>query len=117
MLTIQEIKKATKPISVRGDILTMITGVSINSRTVKKGNVFIAIKGARFDGHDFIRSAIRNGAIVIVVSKRITCSGDIAVIRVQDTTRALGQIAAWHRRQFTIPVIAVTGSTGKTTVK
>ena len=116
-MTVQEIKKATKAITLYGDLSREITGVSINSRTIKKGNIFVAVKGARFDGHDFIRAAIRNGAVAIVVSKRVVCSGDITVIRVKDTTRALGQIAAWHRRQFHIPIIAVTGSTGKTTTK
>ena len=117
MLTIQDIKKVTKAISVHGNVSTVITGVSINSRTTKKGNVFIAVKGARFDGHDFIRAAIRKGAVAVIVSKKIVYSNDITVLRVRNTTRALGQIAAWHRKQFNIPIIAVTGSTGKTTTK
>jgi len=117
MLTIQEIKKITKGIFIQGETSSAVTGVSIDSRKIKKGNVFIAIKGARFDGHDFIRRAMRNGATAAIVSKRVACPSDITVIRVVDTTKALGQIAAWHRRDFYIPVIAITGSTGKTTVK
>ena len=117
MLTVREITKITKGIFVQGEISSTVTGVSIDSRKIKKGNVFIAVKGARFDGHDFIREAMRDGATAVIVSKKITCSNDIAVIRVKDTTKALGQIAAWHRKGFCIPVIAITGSAGKTTAK
>lgn len=117
MLTVGEIQRITKGKVVGGKSLAAVKGVSINSRTIKKGHLFIAVKGARFDGHDFIRSAIRKGAGAVVVSKRIVCSLDIAVIVVKDTTKALGQIAAWHRRQFNIPIVAITGSTGKTTTK
>lgn len=117
MLTIQDIKKITKATLVCGDPSMGVTGVSINSRTIKKGNVFIAIKGQKFDGHDFVRAAIRNGASAIIVSNEVKCSNDIAVIYVKNTTKALGQIAAWHRQRFNIPVIAITGSAGKTTTK
>ncbi|MCK5012391.1 MAG: UDP-N-acetylmuramoyl-tripeptide--D-alanyl-D-alanine ligase [Candidatus Omnitrophica bacterium] len=117
MLTVREIKRITKGVLVQGKISSAVTGVSIDSRKIKRGNVFIAVKGARFDGHDFIRGATRNGATTVIVSRKIACSKDITVIRVADTTTALGQIAAWHRNQFRIPVIAITGSTGKTTAK
>lgn len=119
MLTVEEIKKATKGTFVQGSIssTSTVNGVSIDSRKTSKGNVFIAIAGARFDGHDFIRQAIRRGAAAVIVSKKIACSNKITVIRVADTTKALGQIAAGYRRQFRIPVVAITGSTGKTTTK
>ena len=117
MLTVQEIKKITGGILVQGERSSTVNNVSIDSRKIGKGDVFIAVKGPRFDGHDFIRNAMRDGAAAVIVSKKIACSGEIAVIRVDDTTKALGQIAAWHRRRFRIPVIAVTGSTGKTTTK
>ncbi|MCK5260263.1 MAG: UDP-N-acetylmuramoyl-tripeptide--D-alanyl-D-alanine ligase [Candidatus Omnitrophica bacterium] len=117
MLTVEEIKKATKGTFVQGSISSTVNGVSIDSRKTSKGNIFIAIAGARFDGHDFIRQAIRRGAAAVIVSKKIACSNEITVIRVADTTKALGQIAAWHRKRFCIPVIAITGSTGKTTTK
>jgi len=116
-LTVQDAKKIIKGKLIQGDLSTRITGVSIDSRTIKKGNVFIAIKGERFDGHHFIRTAIRKGAAAVVASKRVACPGYATVIYVQDTTKALGQMAAWHRRQFDIPVIAITGSAGKTTAK
>lgn len=117
MLTIADIKKATKGKLVQGQNSMIVSGVSIDSRTIHKRDVFIAIKGQYCNGHDFIRAAIKKGAIAIVVSQGITCSAEIAIIHVKDTTKALGQIAAWYRQQFDIPVIAVTGSVGKTTTK
>ena len=117
MLTVEEIKKVTRGTFVQGSISSTVTGVSIDSRKIGKGNAFIAIKGERFDGHDFIRKAVRNGATVVISSKKIVCARDVTVIGVKDTTKALGQIAAWHRQRFSIPVVAITGSTGKTTTK
>jgi len=100
MLTVGDIRKAAKGKLIQGGALTKVFSVSIDSRSIKKRSVFIAINGERFNGHDFIRQAMRKGAIAVVVSKRIRCSDDMAVILVKDTTRALGQIAAWHRRRF-----------------
>ncbi len=91
---------------------------SIDSRTIKRGESFIAIKGKRFDGHDFIDEAIKKGASGIILDKNIKlCLRKIAVIKVKDTLKALGDIAANHRRRFDIPVVGITGSNGKTTVK
>lgn len=116
-LTVQQIKRITKGTLVQRGAPAVITGISIDSRAVKKGNAFVAIKGQRFNGHDFLREAIRKGAVAVIISEKTVGLKNAAVIYVKDTTRALGQIAAWHRRQFDIPVIAVTGSAGKTTTK
>lgn len=92
--------------------------VSIDSRMVKKNGIFIAIHGANLDGHRFVSQAIKNGARAVVVSKRISVrSKDALVIYVKDTTKALGELARAHRMRFSIPIIAVTGSAGKTTTK
>jgi len=117
MLTVREIVKITKGACLQESASLTVKGVSIDSRTVKKGDVFVAVKGARFDGHAFAARAARRGAAAVVVAKKISVPKHVAVIRVKDTTRALGHIAAWHRRRFDIPVVAVTGSTGKTTTK
>lgn len=93
------------------------TGVSIDSRTLKRGNIFVAIRGKNLDGHRFIAQAVRKGASLLVVSEKISGAADLPVILVKDTTVALGQIAGAHRKNFDIPVIAVTGSAGKTTTK
>ncbi len=99
-----------------------LTGVSIDSRTILEGDVFFAIKGERFDGHNFLEDAVRKGAAVVVVENiRRTSEGPpwdaVATVRVEDTTKALGELAAVHRRKFKIPVVAVTGTNGKTTTK
>jgi UDP-N-acetylmuramoyl-tripeptide--D-alanyl-D-alanine ligase len=118
MFTIAEIIEATKGTLVQGPALAQVRGVCIDSRIVKKGEVFIAVKGDVFDGHDFIDAVIAKGVRVLVVHKPIKVRGlKISVIRVKDTVRALGDIARFHRLRFKIPVIALTGSTGKTTTK
>ena len=93
------------------------TGVSIDSRTLKRGNVFVAVRGKNLDGHRFIAPAVRKGASLLVVSEKISGAKDVPVVLVKDTTAALGQIAGAYRKSFDIPVIAVTGSAGKTTTK
>jgi UDP-N-acetylmuramoyl-tripeptide--D-alanyl-D-alanine ligase len=88
-------------------------GVSINTRDISANNLFIAIKGATFDGHQFIADAKEAGAVAAVVS----CATDIDIphIVVPDTTLAMGQIAKFWREQVNIPFIGITGSCGKTT--
>jgi len=95
-----------------------ISGVSIDSRTIKKDEIFVAIKGKKFDGHEFVREAVKKGAAGAVVDRDIEKTPRrIAVIRVGETIKALGDIARFHRSRFDIPVIGITGSNGKTTVK
>jgi len=90
-------------------------GVSTDSRSVANGEVFVALVGPNFDGHDFIRNAEERGAAAAIVSRDITTT--LPKILVKDTRLALGMLARAWRRQFAFPVIAVTGSNGKTTVK
>ncbi len=118
MLTIEEIVASTGATLAQGKPLTRVKGVSTDSRTLKRGELYIAIKGERFDGHRFIKDVIKKGARGIVVSRRVVVvDKDFPVILVDDTTKALGLIAKYHRSRFHIPVIAVTGSAGKTTAK
>lgn len=93
--------------------------ISIDTRTIKKGDIFLAIKGRQFDGHDFVEEAFKKGARLAIVSrkpKQLSAYKKRLII-VTDTVRALGNIAASHRKSFDIPVIAITGSNGKTTAK
>ncbi len=117
MPTVRELKSIVRGNLIQGIQEAQVAGVSIDSRSMTNKSIFIAIKGSKFDGHHFIRCAIRQGARVVIASKPITCSSEIAVICVGDTTKALGHIARWHRDQYDIPVIAITGSVGKTTTK
>jgi len=95
------------------------TGVSTDTRTIKKGEVFFALKGPNFDGHAFIKDAYQKGAIGAVVEliPSLDPSRAYNVMVVRDTLRALGHFAAHIRAQHKIPLVAVAGSTGKTTTK
>ncbi len=93
-----------------------LEGVSIDSRTVQHGELFLAIRGPRFDGHDFASAAAAGGAAALVLERPAEPSGLPAVL-VPDVTRALGDLARHWRRRSAIPVVAVTGSVGKTTTK
>ncbi|WP_296227670.1 UDP-N-acetylmuramoyl-tripeptide--D-alanyl-D-alanine ligase [Ralstonia sp. UBA689] len=97
-----------------------ICRVTTDSLTVQPGDLFVALIGERFDAHDFLPDVITRGAAAVLVSRAPAASLDmpgVAVLTVADTRIALGQLAAGWRRQFPIPVVAVTGSNGKTTVK
>jgi len=93
-----------------------IRGVSTDTRAVAPGQLFVALRGERFDAHDFIGQALTAGASAILV-ERWTEACRAPALWVGDTRRALGDIAAGWRRRFALPLIAVTGSNGKTTVK
>ena len=92
-----------------------------DSRSVHPGDLFWALKGERFDGHDFVSQAIREGVRGVVVQKGYTIPvenrPEIAVIAVDNTLRALGDLAAWWRRRHAVKLAAITGSSGKTTAK
>ncbi len=94
-----------------------ISGVSTDSRTISPGELFVALKGERFDGHDFVRHAASKGAAAALVSQYVDRPDGFPIISVDDTLRALGELAAGWRRRFDPTVVAVTGSNGKTTVK
>ena len=92
--------------------------VCTDSRAVKKGDLFIALRGERYDGHDFVGKAAAAGAVAALVDRAYANAGaGLPVAVVADTTVALAALAAHWRRQFSIPLIAVVGSNGKTTVK
>lgn len=93
---------------------TRFHAVSTDSRTVGEGEVFFALKGERFDGHDFVKQAFDRGAAAAVVSEAI--SGGVSIV-VPDPLEALQRFAAWHRARYEIPMIAITGSCGKTSSK
>lgn len=92
-------------------------GYSIDSRTVRPGELFFAIRGPRFDGHDFVPHALRRGAVAAVVENSYPIQQGDALIAVPETVAALGALAARARRHWGGAVIAVTGSSGKTTTK
>ena len=100
-----------------------LTGVSINSRTLNEGNLFVALKGDNFDGHSFLDSALSNGASAVVVSRtwfsenKPNFNESAGIYTFVDTHLFLGQYANMHRQLKKQPVVGITGSNGKTTVK
>lgn len=90
--------------------------VEIDSRRLDRNSLFFAIHGDTANGHDFIGQALENGAVAVVVDEVFTGAGEVPHLSVENTTRALGELAASWRQRFEIPVIGVTGSNGKTTV-
>lgn len=92
-----------------------ISSVCIDSRKITPGCLFVAIKGERFDGHDFVERAFAEGAAAAMVHRTVPCNGPL--IRVDDTREALLRLAGYYRRFFQIPVVGLTGSVGKTTTK
>jgi UDP-N-acetylmuramoyl-tripeptide--D-alanyl-D-alanine ligase len=111
---------AQLPVGV--DLQTEVVGVSTDTRTIGEGSLFVALHGARFNGHAFLQEATARGARAAVVEQSSLEKLDappekLALIVVKSTLRALGVIAKFHRARFDIPVVAVTGSYGKTTTR
>ena len=90
-------------------------GISIDTRTLQPGNLFIAIHGDRTDGHEYLNQALEKGAVAAIVSKPV--DSPLPKLTVKETTTALGQLGEYWRDQFDINITAVTGSNGKTTLK
>ena len=122
-ITIEEVLMATGGKLLQGEGKAFFQGISTDSRMVGEGELFIALKGPRFDGHHFALKALEKkaGGVVIEEDKArdIRWNGyrSKAVIAVKDTLRALGDLARERRRRYRIPVVALTGSNGKTTTK
>ncbi len=126
MFTIKEITEATKGKLVCGDEKTIIKGISTDTRAISTGELFVALKGNRFDGQQFLKDAFKKGARAAVVEKN-SCQARLfktrarhdffPIVKVNDTKRALGDIASAYRKRLKIPIIGITGSNGKTTTK
>lgn len=136
-MKVKDIVKITNGKILCGDEKIPCNHFVRDSRKVKEGDVYVALKGERFDGNDFCQSAIDNGAKVCIVSKDVRekendtklvnteadkinnsiKENKVTIIKVEDTLKALQEIATYKRMQYNIPVVAVTGSVGKTSTK
>ena len=137
-ITAGEIAKAIGARLVNGENSTVFHGLSTDSRSIQDGDLFIALTGDRFDGHNFVGDTLRKGASGAIVTRSFfqtkgaeyfrsianrvfsvekMQSPGPAVFVVDDTLKALGDLAAWWRRQHRAKVVAITGSSGKTTAK
>jgi UDP-N-acetylmuramoyl-tripeptide--D-alanyl-D-alanine ligase len=93
-----------------------VTGWSIDSRSLKRGDLFFAIRGENHDGHGFVNAAFERGAVAAIASEPVAAASG-PILPVADTTRALQELGKWARVKWGRPIVAVTGSAGKTTTK
>ncbi len=114
-LTIKEVLNATGGTLVKGDETAVFNKIGKDSRAVEDNMLYVAIKGARFDGNDYAKACLDSGAMGCLVSREVEGEGNIVLV--EDTTRALGQLASYYRKKFKIPFVGITGSVGKTTTK
>ena len=122
IFTAKRVAQATDGAMLAGDPDTVFHGITTDSRQVSEGNLFVALRGDKFDGHDFALMARKWGAIGILVHDETKIKSTeeykgVTVISVADTLMALGDLAQDYRKSFTVPVIGLTGSSGKTTTK
>jgi UDP-N-acetylmuramoyl-tripeptide--D-alanyl-D-alanine ligase len=113
-----DLKRMINSSEVEGDQTIDFTGISINSRDDLNGKLFIPIKGERFNGHEFVKEAIEKGAVASLWDKNEpNAPKDVPLVFVDDTLKALQQLAHSYRNELTIKVVGVTGSNGKTSTK
>jgi UDP-N-acetylmuramoyl-tripeptide--D-alanyl-D-alanine ligase len=119
-----QILRVTRGRLMRGHTSSAACGISTDTRTLKEGELFVALKGPNYNGHDFLPEAVERGAWGAIIQKGERFSSRLsggtrpfAVIETKDTLRALGDLAEAHRARFSPYVVAITGSVGKTTVK
>ena len=115
MMDLHEAARAAGGVAEGGRVA--FSGVTTDSRAVNPGELFVALVGENHDGHDFVAQAIGRGAVAALVSRRVGAAGEVPQVVVEDTRRGLGRLAAAWRQRFALPVLALTGSNGKTTVK
>lgn len=96
---------------------TFAYGISTDSRTLEKGDLFIPLKGENFDGHDYIQQAVDRGAAIAIVSEELKVKVGITLIKVPDTLKALQDLGSYHRKAYPFKIVGITGSNGKTTTK
>jgi UDP-N-acetylmuramoyl-tripeptide--D-alanyl-D-alanine ligase len=111
-------KLGAKPLNIAESTqLQALSKVVTDNRELRAGEVFLALRGDRFDGHDFVESAIQQGAIAAIIEASYSSTKPLPLLQVQDTLQTYQAIGRWWRDRFEIPVVAITGSVGKTTTK
>lgn len=115
--SLTEVLKATGGQLISAGDSKLFQGISTDTRSIQAGNLFVALVGERFDGNEFAAQAVAQGATALLVSKTVNVPDYVTVIQVSNTLTALQALARFHRQRYSIPVIAVTGSNGKTTTK
>lgn len=120
LLTLQDIFNLPTARIYNPDVFKSVENVSIDTRTIKKNSLYIAIKGNSLDGHSFVNEAVKKGAIAVLIDERMLSKFDkleIPIVTVKDTTIALGQMAQVWRNKLSAKIVGITGSNGKTSTK
>lgn len=112
---VQALGPTTRVVNI-DDLRRLVTGINTDTRTLKLGELFVALEGERFNGHDFAQQAVAAGAIA-ALTRHGVLTGDIPRLEVANTQVGYQQLGRWWRQQLGLPVIAITGSVGKTTTK
>jgi len=119
-ITIEDLFSIPSAVIYNPDAFKSVSNIEIDSRRVKKGSLFIAIKGEKYDGHDFILDALKKGTKAVIIDSRKLKKFsflEIPIVTVNDTAKAYGELAKIWRNKLLAKVISITGSNGKTTVK
>ena len=103
--------------SAIGSSWERVCGIVTDSRAIEPGNLFVALRGERFDAHQFAANAMDSGATAVVVERGTSLPGGVSAVEVDDTLHALGDLARAHRDSWSGTVIGITGSVGKTTTR
>ncbi|MNK61132.1 UDP-N-acetylmuramoyl-tripeptide--D-alanyl-D-alanine ligase [compost metagenome] len=117
MLTLEDILKATGGTPAPGLPSGPVAGISTDTRSLQPGSLYVPLKGAKFDGHDFLEEAVRRGATTALISREVDVPKGLNVIRVQDTLASYGDLARYWREKLGLTVVGITGSSGKTSTK
>ncbi len=112
--TLAELTHGVLTLGSTASASALVTGISTDTRSLRPGNLFLALNGDRFDGHQFVATALDQGAIAVMVQDTVNATPQI---HVPDTLLAYQAIAHWWRQQLQTPIVAITGSVGKTTTK
>jgi UDP-N-acetylmuramoyl-tripeptide--D-alanyl-D-alanine ligase len=116
--TLETLARWTRGDVISGDSAAAVTSVGTDSRTMKAGDIFLALRGEKFDGHSFVQEAARRGALGAVIDRPIEeLPQDFCVLQVEDTLKALQRMAGEYRKSLPIQVVCITGSNGKTSTK
>ncbi len=126
-LSLKEITQAVRgKLGGCGKSSVRVSGLSSDTRTLSPGDIYVALRGDRYDGHDFTDEAVRKGAAALMVARSALWAqtgkdsngcDPLPIVAVDDTQEALLDLAGWYRRRFDLPLLAITGSNGKTTTK
>ncbi|GMR04774.1 MAG: UDP-N-acetylmuramoyl-tripeptide--D-alanyl-D-alanine ligase [Thermodesulfobacteriota bacterium] len=119
MIGFKELEEATGGVLRENPAATTAAGISVDTRTLREGEVFFALRGPNFDGHEFVGEAFfrKSSGVVVERTGGVNISGALNTLFVDDTLKALGDTAAYLRRRTRVPLIAVSGSSGKTTTR